>query len=181
MSVGKWFPVFQRTVVSSLSVKQSCVPRSLKPSTIMLQEFRISHLHNLLGEKIETVQQHTQIYEKKMLRWSCAYECQGNCNSFICLPLYHHRKSCWYPLKSRIGEPHSQCAGFGEDKNLLPQPEIEQFLSCPAHNLVITLIVLSQFLAIWRMHTNLKRKVLSNKISTRTHVFDGRILLAWIL
>ena len=59
MSVGRWFPVFQRTVVSSLSVKQSCVPRSLKLSAIMLQEFRVSQLHNLVGEKIKNVQQHT--------------------------------------------------------------------------------------------------------------------------
>jgi hypothetical protein len=47
-----------------------------------------------------------------------------------------------------MGGPHSQSTGFGEDKNLLPQPGIEQFLNCPAHSPVITLTVLSQFMAI---------------------------------
>jgi hypothetical protein len=52
-------------------------------------------------------------------------------------PLLPPGNSLRYHLYWRLGGPQRQSGCYGEEKNLLPLPEIEpEFLGCPAHSLV---------------------------------------------
>jgi hypothetical protein len=102
-------------------------------------------LHNLWTATLKFVPVHVmkayeEVWPHSFL--TSALDKGGHLYSPATLPL---GKVPLMPVLKRLGGPQSQCAHFGEEKNVLPLPGSEpQFFDCPAHNLVSILTWLPQ-------------------------------------